>query len=169
MTLVAADETITSDRTVSSSMTRWSEPTADGIGTYAGQASLIPLTLECHLLLASDSKGHDKRDDCRHGTDDCHSRHHDTGGNQTTRRCYRNVVAIADRRQGGERPPQRVTPRADGAIGPLTLDQPQPGAATENNKAREACDDNSEPKHHGPAQSLLPRHSTAILSRVTSR
>ena len=42
-------------------------------------------------------------------------------------------------------------------------------AATDNNKAGEACDDHSEPKHHRPAQSLLPRHSTAILSRVTGR
>ena len=48
-----------------------------------------------------------------------------------------------------------------------TGEHPLPGAATENNKAREACDDHSEPKHHRPAQSLLPRHSSAILSRVT--
>ena len=55
-------------------------------------------------------------------------------------------------------------PGADRAIGPLTLDQPQRGAATENDKAGEACDDHGEPKHHGPGQSLLSRHSTVILS-----
>ena len=61
---------------------------------------------ECQLLITSDSKCHHKRDHCRHGTDDCHPRHHHTGGNQTTRRCYGNVVAIPDRRQRGKRPPQ---------------------------------------------------------------
>ena len=45
-----------------------------------------------------------------------------------------------------------------------TGEHPLPGAATENNKAREPCDDHGEPKHHGPGQSLLSRHSTVILS-----
>jgi hypothetical protein len=57
---------------------------------------------ECQLLLANDSKGHRKRNDCRNGSYDCNSRHHYTGGNQPTRRCNGNVVAIADRRQGGK-------------------------------------------------------------------
>ena len=60
-------------------------------------------------------------------------------------------------------------PRAQRAVGPLTLDHPHSGSATQNDKAGEASDDHREPQHHRPRQSLLPGHGTTILSCVTGR
>ena len=80
--------------------------------------------LDCPLVLVRDSTSYGEGHDRRHSADDGHSRHHHTGGDETTGRRHRDVVAIADCRHGGERPPQRVTPRVHRAAGPLTLDEP---------------------------------------------
>ena len=74
----------------------------------------------------------DEGDPCGDAAEHRDSGDHDCRGDEATGDGDGHVISVADRREGGEGPPQAVAPRPDGASRHPVLRQPRAGATQQN-------------------------------------